>query len=317
MALKHIIFLIQTLTLTKSVWGINQEGVFNHEIIEYKISFGSAPTVNGPVKIYITVNEGDNVTIECNVGGDPTPTKTWYKNTTRLRFTDQICVTNPRIMLDTQGTLVINRATEDDNGNYVCGLRNVNGIATSSAFVTVVDSGVKRDLEAMNADVKKDLEARNLMHLKDTPNNEQTNNVWLTVTLIVFIAFVALVVMVFIIVKMYKKRSENTSKYMVQISPNESINEIQHEFRHHKNESMRSWVDIDVEDGNGFVNNCIINQENGGTMKKDTSGVLLSSTFSSPNKSSIFASTSTNLFDCKCVEPGYGLTLSRPNSPCF
>ena len=79
MALKIVIFLIQTLTLINSVWGTNQEDVFNHEIIEYKIKLGSAPTVDGPVKSYITVKGGDNVTIECNVDGDPTPIKTWYK----------------------------------------------------------------------------------------------------------------------------------------------------------------------------------------------------------------------------------------------
>ena len=48
-------------------------------------------------------------------------------------------------MLDIQGALVIKNASEEDKGNYVCGARNVNGIATYSAFVTVTDPDAKED----------------------------------------------------------------------------------------------------------------------------------------------------------------------------
>ena len=157
---------------------------------------------------------------------------------------------------------MIKNPTEDDNGNYVCGVRNMNGIATSSAFVTVMDARVKKDLEDMNTYVKEDLEALNFMHKKDT------KMIWITV--VSLILFVLFVLVVFIVVKVWKKRSENTSKYLVQISPNESDDEIQPEFGNYKNDSMRIWVNVDVEEGNVALNNGVNNQENGGTMKKDS-----------------------------------------------
>ena len=79
MGLKTAILLFQIFTLSKHVYGINQESFFDNESKEYTIKFGNAPMVNGPVQTYITINEGDVVTIECKVDGDINYILTWYK----------------------------------------------------------------------------------------------------------------------------------------------------------------------------------------------------------------------------------------------
>ena len=179
---------------------------------------------------------------------------------------------------------MITNATEEDNGNYVCGVKNVNGIATSSAFVSVID---------------KDGNADSYIHT------------WVTIPCVV--VFVVLVIIIFILVKMYKRREENKSKCLVQISPTESVDEIQHGFRN-KTKNMQNFVGIDVEKETGGFNNFIAHQD-GSRLVND--GAIRRQHISGESSSSegCILSTSTNLFDCKCVEPGPN--TSRPNSPCF
>ena len=79
MNLKRLIFIIKLITLSPIVWGINQEDFVNNQNMEHPIRFEGAPVIHGPVKQYITFTKSENVTINCKVDGDPTPSKTWYK----------------------------------------------------------------------------------------------------------------------------------------------------------------------------------------------------------------------------------------------
>jgi len=300
---KNIIFLLQFITtLSNHVLGINREPVVTNEKLESQIVVGSAPLIKGPVKRYTTISEGDNLNIECNVDGDPEPPKTWYKDVTRLQFKSLICTTNPRIVLDKQGSLLIQDAREEDNGNYVCGVKNVNGIDTSSVFVTVL---AKVTINVTNPITHAESVSNNLMDLENISDTEYTNKRLVTIVLIISVIFI---IMCFVLAMMYNKRSTNKSKYTVEISPIKSISEIQHEFR--KNE--KRLLGVDLEEGDEFLRS--------GNEKEEDTGLVECNFYDNglKNENSV-PLVSKDLFDCNCVKSSLSAVSDNNTSsnPCF
>ncbi|XP_052011076.1 vascular endothelial growth factor receptor kdr-like [Xyrauchen texanus] len=88
------------------------------------------------------VNSSSTLTLACLAHGVPTPYITWYK--------DKIPVTEgPGISLKYDGTLIIERVKKDDEGMYECHASNAEGIAISSAVITVVGEDGKPNIEVI------------------------------------------------------------------------------------------------------------------------------------------------------------------------
>ncbi|XP_052232986.1 uncharacterized protein LOC127845858 [Dreissena polymorpha] len=84
-----------------------------------------APEMLGPLQ-NLTVNTGQQLSLVCNVTGDPTPTFWWYKDTHII--SDQHSM-----------TLTISKANIDDGGSYHCVAGNlVANYSFDEAFVTVL-----------------------------------------------------------------------------------------------------------------------------------------------------------------------------------
>ncbi|XP_052005514.1 vascular endothelial growth factor receptor kdr-like [Xyrauchen texanus] len=88
------------------------------------------------------VNSSSTLTLACLAYGVPTPYITWYK--------DKAPVTEgPGISLKDDGTLIIERVKKDDEGMYECHGSNSEGVAISSAVITVVGEEGKPNVEVI------------------------------------------------------------------------------------------------------------------------------------------------------------------------
>ena len=73
------VFVIQIILTAYVAGAIKPELFIDNEQKESSIVQSGSPTIDGPVKVYITVQQGANVTLQCHTDGEPKPTKTWYK----------------------------------------------------------------------------------------------------------------------------------------------------------------------------------------------------------------------------------------------
>ena len=88
----------------------------------------SAPSIVSPPSS-IVVNETGIASLQCEVKGNPIPQVTWLKENSRL--------TADKRIVQTRGGLMIRDVTSQDGGVYTCKARNILGVVTSSATLTV------------------------------------------------------------------------------------------------------------------------------------------------------------------------------------
>ena len=88
----------------------------------------SAPSIVSPLSS-IVVSETGIASLQCEVKGNQIPQITWLKENSRL-------LTDKRIV-QTRGGLMIRDATSQDGGVYTCKARNILGVVTSTATLTV------------------------------------------------------------------------------------------------------------------------------------------------------------------------------------
>ena len=88
----------------------------------------TAPSIVSP-PVSIVVNETGIASLQCEVKGNPTPQLTWLKENSSLPVDKRI--------VRTSGGLVIRDVASRDGGVYTCKARNILGVATSSAKLTV------------------------------------------------------------------------------------------------------------------------------------------------------------------------------------
>ena len=67
-----------------------------------------------------TVNEGGNVTFQCNATGNPSPTLSWTKNGNAIINQSF----NNIVLTEDSQTLTINNAQRNDAGIYICDATN-------------------------------------------------------------------------------------------------------------------------------------------------------------------------------------------------
>ena len=88
----------------------------------------SAPLIVSP-PMSIVVNKTGIASLQCGVKGNPVPQVTWLKENSSLP-------SDKRIM-QSRGDFVIRDVTSQDGGEYTCRARNILGVVTSSATLTV------------------------------------------------------------------------------------------------------------------------------------------------------------------------------------
>ena len=88
----------------------------------------SAPSIVSPPSS-IVVNETGLASLQCEVKGNPIPQVTWLKENSRL--------TADKRIVQTRNGLMIRDVTSQDGGVYTCKARNILGVVTSSATLTV------------------------------------------------------------------------------------------------------------------------------------------------------------------------------------
>ena len=88
----------------------------------------SAPSIVSPL-VPMVVNETGIATLQCEVKGNPQPQVTWLKQNFSL-------LSDKRIV-ESRGGLIIGDVTSQDGGLYTCKARNILGVITSSAALTV------------------------------------------------------------------------------------------------------------------------------------------------------------------------------------
>ena len=88
----------------------------------------TVPSIVSP-PLSIVVNETGIASLQCEVKGNPTPQLTWLKENSSLPVDKRI--------VRTSGGLVIRDVASRDGGVYTCKARNILGVATSSAKLTV------------------------------------------------------------------------------------------------------------------------------------------------------------------------------------
>ncbi|XP_036028199.1 vascular endothelial growth factor receptor 1 [Onychomys torridus] len=87
------------------------------------------------------VSISGSATLDCQAHGVPQPRITWFKNNHKIQQ-------EPGIILGPgNGTLFIERVTEEDEGVYRCRAANQKGAVESSAYLTVQGSSDKSNLE--------------------------------------------------------------------------------------------------------------------------------------------------------------------------
>ncbi|KAI5105129.1 vascular endothelial growth factor receptor kdr-like isoform X1 [Silurus meridionalis] len=88
------------------------------------------------------VNSSSTLTLACLAHGVPPPLITWYK--------DKIPITEgPGITLNDSGVLIIQRVKKEDEGMYECQASNAEGVAASSAVITVSGDEGKPNIEVI------------------------------------------------------------------------------------------------------------------------------------------------------------------------
>ena len=88
----------------------------------------SAPSIVTP-PMPIVVNETGTASFQCEVEGNPHPKVTWLRENSSLLADKRV--------VPTAGGLVINGVTLKDDGTYTCEARNILGVMTSLARLTV------------------------------------------------------------------------------------------------------------------------------------------------------------------------------------
>ena len=88
----------------------------------------SAPKIVSP-PVSLVVNETGEASLQCEVEGNPTPEVTWLKRNSSLLATKRI--------MKLRGSLMIRDVTSHDSGMYTCKARNILGVMSSSATLTV------------------------------------------------------------------------------------------------------------------------------------------------------------------------------------
>ena len=88
----------------------------------------SGPSIVSPPSS-IVVNETGIASLQCEVKGNPIPQVTFLKENSRLPADKRI--------VQTRGGLMIRDVTSQDGGVYTCKARNILGVVTSSAKLTV------------------------------------------------------------------------------------------------------------------------------------------------------------------------------------
>ena len=66
-------------TLLSQVWGVTEEALTKNKTDDTTREHNNTLRINGPIKRYITIYEGQNITLRCDVDGGHAPVKTWYK----------------------------------------------------------------------------------------------------------------------------------------------------------------------------------------------------------------------------------------------
>ena len=77
----------------------------------------------------LVVNETGIATLQCEVKGNPQPQVTWLKQNSSLLADKRI--------VESRGGLIIGDVTSQGGGLYTCKARNILGVITSSAALTV------------------------------------------------------------------------------------------------------------------------------------------------------------------------------------
>ena len=77
----------------------------------------------------IVVNKTGIASVQCEVKGNPVPQVTRLKENSSLPFDKRI--------MQSRGDLVIRDVTSQEGGVYTCRARNILGVVTSSATLTV------------------------------------------------------------------------------------------------------------------------------------------------------------------------------------
>ena len=88
----------------------------------------SAPSIMTP-PMSIVVNETGTASFQCEFEGNPRPKVKWLRDNSSLLADKQV--------VPTSGGLVINDVTLKDDGTYTCEARNILGVMTSLASLTV------------------------------------------------------------------------------------------------------------------------------------------------------------------------------------
>ena len=88
----------------------------------------SAPSIVSP-PVPVVVNETGIATLQCEVKGNPQPQVKWLKQNSSLLADKRI--------VQSRGGLIIKDVTSQDGGLYTCKARNILGVITSSAALTV------------------------------------------------------------------------------------------------------------------------------------------------------------------------------------
>ena len=88
----------------------------------------SAPSIVSP-PVSMVVNQTGAASFQCKVKGNPKPQVTWLKQNSSLREDKRI--------VQSRGGLMITDVTSQDGGMYTCKAKNILGVKTSSATLTV------------------------------------------------------------------------------------------------------------------------------------------------------------------------------------
>lgn len=87
-----------------------------------------------------TKNEGESVTLTCEVEGQPAPSVTWLKNGNPFTIeTSRMNVTQPTTHHRTNVSLMINDLKRTDEGSYSCNVKNSYGEQNSTAALLTVN----------------------------------------------------------------------------------------------------------------------------------------------------------------------------------
>ena len=147
--------------------------------------------------------------------------------------------------MNAKGDLQITLINKKDNGNYLCAIRNSKGFATKSAFLTVLGKPiVKYHFPDV---IKKSMKMT--IRKEQLPVEQNYDFVYVSGTslTLVLIVFVTIIFTVFAFIKIHQIRSRSLSKYQLQISPIERVNEMQYEIRN-KNEFPKYWLEVGIEE---------------------------------------------------------------------